>query len=158
MSVIELKKLAKENFEDYFNTLSLMSEWEQRGKLSKEVKDRLYRDLFGEKKKFEGMVVYDDSKCVAICSFLEAYGTFDGKPILWIDDIFVLDEYRGKGIGKKIFLECINQAKQRGCGRAEWLAFGEGPRPFYESFGAKMIKEDAHYRMTEEQFDEALRK
>lgn len=75
---------------------------------------------------------------------------------IWIDDIFVLPEYRGKGIGKKIFLECIGEAKKRGCGRAEWLAFGEGPRPFYESFGAKMIKDDAHYRMTEDQFDRIL--
>ncbi|MEK7673122.1 MAG: GNAT family N-acetyltransferase [Patescibacteria group bacterium] len=151
-----LKKLDEKNFADYYEVLNLMSGWQAGKPLESGVKERLYEDAFGVKRRYEGLLAFEDQKCVGISSFFELYSTFAGRPVFWIDDIFVLEEYRGKGVGKKVFLECIKMAKERNCDRAEWHAFGDGPKKFYENFGARNMTEHSHYRLDSNQFNNIL--
>ena len=142
----EIRKLDRENFERYFELLSQMSEWEDRGKLEVEVKERLESDYFCEQPKYEVLIALVDGALAGFICFLQTYATFDAKPIMYIEDLFLLEQYRGHGLGKALFEGAMKIAQERGYSRIELLAFGEGPRKFYEKFGFKCEEQNHHYR------------
>ena len=83
--------------------------------------------------------------------FFHNYSTFLGKPGLYIEDLFVREKFRGRGIGKALFLECARLAKERNCGRMEWVVLDWNPaRVFYEKMGAYPLTEWLIYRMDED--------
>lgn len=91
--------------------------------------------------------------------FFHNFSTFVGKPGLYIEDIFVKPEFRGKGIGKAMFLHCVKLAKERNCGRMEWAVLDWNPaREFYEHLGGSSVNGWQIYRMDEEKFESALEK
>ncbi|MDW5551630.1 GNAT family N-acetyltransferase [Methanosarcina sp.] len=91
--------------------------------------------------------------------FFHNFSTFVGKPGLYIEDIFVKPEFRGKGIGKAMFLHCVKLAKERNCGRMEWAVLDwNSARKFYEHLGGSPVNEWNIYRMNEEKFENVLEK
>lgn len=75
---------------------------------------------------------------VGLTIFFTNYSTFLAKPGLYLEDLFVLPEFRGRGVGKALLLDLAKLANQRGCGRMEWtvLDWNEPAIAFYESIGA----------------------
>ncbi len=71
--------------------------------------------------------------------FFTNYSTFLAKPGLYLEDLFVNPEFRGRGIGKSLLLHLAKLANQRGCGRMEWtvLDWNKAAIAFYESLGAE---------------------
>ncbi len=143
---MEIKKLDIESFDQFFDLLSQMSEWEDRGALAIEVKERLRGDYFCEQPKYESLVAMDQGKLAGFIVFLKTYATFDAKQIMYIEDLFLREEYRGHGVGGTLFERAMEIAKERGYSRIELLAFGEGPKKFYEKFGFKLEPQNNHYR------------
>ncbi|WP_243683845.1 GNAT family N-acetyltransferase [Methanosarcina barkeri] len=76
--------------------------------------------MFGNKPYAEVFFAELDGVPVGFTVFFHNFSTFVGKPGLYIEDIFVKPEFRGKGIGKAMFLHCVKLAKERNCGRIEW--------------------------------------
>lgn len=78
------------------------------------------------------------------------YSTFLAKPGLYLEDLFVLPEFRGKGVGKSLLLHLAKLANARGCGRMEWsvLDWNQPAIEFYESLGARRMKEWQICRLT----------
>ncbi|HWA26550.1 MAG TPA: GNAT family N-acetyltransferase [Lacunisphaera sp.] len=70
------------------------------------------------------------------------YSTFLARPGLYLEDLFVRPEFRGRGLGKALLLHLAKLANQRGCGRMEWtvLDWNQPAIDFYESLGAKRMK------------------
>ena len=87
---------------------------------------------------------------VGFALFFYNFSTFLGLPGLYIEDIFVLPEFRRRGIGKAIFTELARIALQRGCGRLEWscLDWNTPSIAFYKSLGAIPMDEWTVYRVT----------
>ena len=78
------------------------------------------------------------------------YSTFLARPGLYLEDLFVNPEYRGRGIGKALLLHLAKIANARGCGRMEWtvLDWNQPAIDFYESLGARRLKEWQICRLT----------
>jgi len=81
--------------------------------------------------------------------YFYTYSTFTGKPTLYIEDIIILEEYRGKGIGTKLLVELAKIALEKDCGRMEWsvLNWNEPSIQFYKNLGAFPMNEWTVYRM-----------
>jgi ribosomal protein S18 acetylase RimI-like enzyme len=78
------------------------------------------------------------------------YSTFLARPGLYIEDLFVSPQFRGRGVGKALLVHLAKLANARGCGRMEWsvLDWNEPAIRFYESFGARRMKEWQICRLT----------
>lgn len=127
-------------------------------KLSDEVKateDSLKESLFSAKNTAYALLAFIDDKAVAYAIYFYNFSTFKGKKGLYLEDIFVLPEYRGRGIGKKLFLHLVEIARNENCGRLEWsvLNWNKPAIDFYISLGASPMNEWTVYRLDEEQFD-----
>ncbi len=82
--------------------------------------------------------------------FFTNYSTFLAKPGLYLEDLFVLPEQRGRGLGRALLLHLARLANQRGCGRMEWsvLDWNQPAIDFYESLGARRMREWQICRLT----------
>lgn len=105
----------------------------------------LAESLFGEKRHAEVIFAYaqktDESTLepAGMALYFHNFSTFLGRPGLYLEDLFVDKEFRGKGIGKKLLTQLAVIAKERSCARYEWvcLDWNKPSRELYESLGAK---------------------
>lgn len=112
----------------------------------------LLREWIFEKKKAEVIFVSENGQEVGFALFFHNYSTFVGRAGLYLEDLFVLPEYRGKGYGKALLKELAKIAVERKCGRMEWacLNWNQPSINFYLSIGAKPMKDWTVYRLTED--------
>lgn len=105
-----------------------------------------------DKKGAEVIFIMEGEKEVGFSLYFYNFSTFLTKQTLYLEDIFVLEDYRGKGYGKKMFDFLIKKAKDEDLGRIEWvcLNWNEPSIKFYESLGAKPMDEWTTFRLTEE--------
>ncbi len=108
----------------------------------------IYDSLFV---KHDAEVVFgcEDGVPVGFALFFHNFSTFVGRKGLYLEDLFVIPEKRGKGYGKALLLYLVNLAKERNCGRMEWvcLDWNEPSIKFYKSLGAKAMDEWTIYRL-----------
>lgn len=121
-------------------------------KLQNEVvatEDILYEWIF-EKHKAEVIFVLDEGKEVGFALFFHNFSTFLGRSGLYLEDLYVLPQYRGKGYGKGLLSHLASIAVERGCGRMEWvcLNWNQPSIDFYRSLGAVPMNDWTIYRLT----------
>ena len=111
---------------------------------------QLARDLFGARPAAEALLVESAAGVVGFALFFGNYSTFLTRPGLYLEDIFVLPECRGQGMGKALLRAVARIADERGCGRLEWsvLAWNTSAIGFYESLGAKVLPDWRICRVT----------
>lgn len=116
----------------------------------------LREHLFGTRPYAEVLIAEEDGVKVGFALFFHNFSTFLGQPGIYLEDLFVKPEYRGKGHGKELLATLAKVAMQRGCGRLEWavLDWNTPSIGFYESLGAKANGDWTVYRLT----GEALKK
>ena len=109
-----------------------------------QLKENIFKNNFAEV-----VIAEENSKPVGFALYFFNFSTFLGKPGLYLEDLFVEDECRGKGYGKKLLLHLVKIAKEKNCGRMEWsvLNWNEPAIKFYESLGAKGMDEWTVYRL-----------
>jgi len=127
-------------------------------KLSHEVvatAETLRSSLFGENPKAFCLIAEWNGAPVGFALYFYNYSTFLGKPGIYLEDLFVSPNVRGKGIGKSILKHLAAKAKAEGCGRLEWwvLDWNEPSIAFYESLGAVAMDEWTVYRVTGDALD-----
>ncbi|MCC5857342.1 MAG: GNAT family N-acetyltransferase [Ectothiorhodospiraceae bacterium] len=100
--------------------------------------DSLREWLFGERRVAEVLIGEWQHRPVAFALFFHNFSTFLGKPGIYLEDLFVKPEMRGKGIGRLMLTYLAQLARERGCGRLEWsvLNWNEPAIRFYRSIGA----------------------
>ena len=105
-----------------------------------------------EKKKAECIFACENGKEVGFALFFHNFSTFLGRAGIYLEDLFVLPEYRGKGYGKAILKELARIAVERKCGRLEWwcLDWNKPSIDFYLSLGAEQMSDWTVYRLTGE--------
>jgi GNAT superfamily N-acetyltransferase len=106
--------------------------------------------LFGERPVAEVVLAYVDTTVVGFALFFHNFSTFLGRPGLYLEDLFVKPEWRGRGIGQRLLVHLAAIAVERGCGRMEWnvLDWNEPALRFYERMGARVMKEWKLCRLT----------
>ena len=110
----------------------------------------LLREWIFEKQKAEVIFALEDGREVGFALFFHNFSTFVGRAGLYLEDLFVLPEYRKRGHGKALILELAHIANERGCGRMEWscLDWNQPSIDFYLSLGAKPMNEWTTYRLS----------
>ena len=110
--------------------------------------EALLREWIFEKKKAEVIFAVEDGKELGFALFFHNFSTFLGRAGIYLEDLFVLPEYRGRGHGKSLIRELAKIAVERGCGRLEWscLDWNTPSIDFYLSLGAEQMSEWTVYR------------
>lgn len=114
--------------------------------------EEVLREWVFEKRKAEVIFALENGKEVGFALFFHNFSTFLGRAGIYLEDLFVLPEYRGKGYGKGLILTLARIAAERGCGRLEWwcLDWNTPSIEFYRSLGAVPMDEWTVYRITGE--------
>ena len=112
----------------------------------------LLREWIFEKQRAEVIFPMMDGKEIGFALFFHNFSTFLGRAGLYLEDLFILPEYRGKGYGKATLKQLARIAVERGCGRREWycLDWNKPSIDFYLSLGAQPLDEWTTYRLTGE--------
>jgi len=113
--------------------------------------EKLDRALFGERPYAETLIAEDDAgKAVGFALFFHNFSTFLAQPGIYLEDLFVLPEQRGAGIGRALLERLAQIAVERGCGRLEWavLDWNVDAIRFYQRLGAKPNADWTVYRLT----------
>ena len=123
-------------------------------KMSDEVvaTEELLCEWIFEKKKAEVIFAMENGREVGFALFFHNFSTFLGRSGIYLEDLFVKPEYRGRGHGKALIRELARITVERGCGRLEWccLDWNKPSIDFYLSLGAKPLDEWTIYRLTGE--------
>jgi GNAT superfamily N-acetyltransferase len=112
--------------------------------------DTLRQSLFGAMPRAEVLLAYDDDRPVGFAVFFHNFSTFLGKPGLYLEDLFVIPEMRGKGFGRALLARLAKIACDRNCGRFEWavLDWNKPSIEFYKKLGAVPMEEWTIFRVT----------
>lgn len=112
--------------------------------------EELLSEWIFDKQKAEVIFALENDKEVGFALFFNNFSTFLGKSGIYLEDLFVLPEYRGKGYGKGLLKTLAKLAVERGCGRLEWwcLDWNTPSIEFYKSLGALPMKDWTTYRIT----------
>ncbi|WP_407930701.1 N-acetyltransferase family protein, partial [Ignavibacterium album] len=150
-------KIRRAGRSDIPNILMLIKELAEYEKLLQEVvttEKHLEEAIFGDKKFVEVLIAEFNGELAGQTIFFHNFSTFIGRPGLYIEDLYVRPQFRGKGIGKALLNEVIKLAKERNCGRVEWvvLDWNQPAIEFYKSIGAKAMDEWTIFRLTEDKF------
>ena len=110
----------------------------------------LKETLFGEKPQAETLLAFEGDTPVGFALFFSNYSTFLGHSGIHLEDLFVLESFRGRGYGKELLDKMQDIAKERNAGRLEWnvLDWNTPAIEFYESMGANPVSGWTTYRMT----------
>ena len=110
----------------------------------------LRETLFGARPAADVIIGYTGDTPVGFALFFPNYSTFLGKPGLYLEDLFVLPEWRGHGFGRGLLTQLAKIAVERGCGRFEWsvLDWNEPAIGFYKSLGATLMDGWSIFRVT----------
>ena len=106
--------------------------------------------LFGERPAAEVLLALEGDSPVGFAVFFHNFSTWLGRPGLYLEDLFVKPEKRGKGYGRALLIALAKTALDRGCGRMEWavLDWNEPAIKFYRALGAKPMDEWTVFRLT----------
>jgi GNAT superfamily N-acetyltransferase len=110
----------------------------------------LRETLFGPQPSAEVVIAYAGDTPAGFALFFHNYSTFLGRPGIYLEDLFVVPEYRGHGFGKALIAHLAALAVERGCGRFEWsvLDWNEPAIGFYKKLGAKQMDAWRIFRVT----------
>ena len=152
-NLIEIKQVNAENFDEFLGLIDKLAEFEKLVSPDEEAKRRLRRDCLSDKPKFQAFVGKIGTKYVSYVIFFFTYSSFLALPTLFLEDIFILEEYRRQGMGKKMFDFLKETAKREGCGRIEFtvLKWNKSAQEFYEKNKARRL-EWFLYRLAKEDF------
>ncbi len=105
--------------------------------------------LFGERPMAEVIIGEIDGMAQGFALFFHNFSTFEGRPGIYLEDLFVEPEARGSGLGKALLARLAQLAMERGCARLEWavLDWNEPSIAFYKALGAKPMDEWTVFRM-----------
>jgi GNAT superfamily N-acetyltransferase len=106
--------------------------------------------LFGERPAAEVLLAFEGQSPVGFAVFFYNFSTWLGRPGLYLEDLFVKPDKRGKGYGRALLVELAKIARDRECGRMEWavLDWNEPAIKFYRALGAKLMDEWTVFRLT----------
>ncbi len=149
MSKFKLRETSREDTGLIFKFIKELAIYE---KMLDEVvgTEELLEDHIFNKKRVEVLIAEEDDKPIGFCLYFYNFSTFQGRSGIYLEDIYILPEYRGKGYGKIIFKELAKIAIERNCGRMEWscLDWNKPSIDFYTKLGAVPMDEWTVYRLT----------
>lgn len=130
-----------------------LAEYEREPHAATATEDDLLRDGWGAEPKFRCLIAEWDGAPAGFALYFYNYSTWLGRPGLYLEDLFVRPEYRGRGIGKAVLVRLAQIAVSENCGRFQWqvLDWNKPAIDFYRSLGGKFLIEWLTVRLEGEQ-------
>ena len=151
ISKTEFRPAVREDCAKILKFIKALAEYEKMADQVVATEELLEQQLFDEKKA-EVIFALEEGKEVGFALFFHNFSTFLGRAGLYLEDLYVLPEYRGRGHGKALLKELARIAVERGCGRLDWwcLDWNRPSIDFYLSLGAQPMEDWTVYRLTGE--------
>jgi GNAT superfamily N-acetyltransferase len=129
--------------------IDALADYEKLDRPTDAARERLVADLFGPTPRIECYLGFVGDCAAGYAIVVETYSSFLALPTLYLEDLFVLPQHRGKRLGYALFERCRDEAVQRGCGRMEWtvLNWNRLAIEFYERIGGRKMDEWHLYRI-----------
>ena len=151
MAELSFRFAAREDTPKILAFIRALAEYEQMADQVVASEELLERQLF-DQNAAEVLFALEDGLEVGFALFFHNFSTFLGRAGLYLEDLYVLPEHRGKGYGKALLRQLARIALQRGCGRMEWwcLDWNRPSIDFYLSLGAEPMSDWTVYRLSGE--------
>ena len=148
-----ITKVSHSNFQELLTLIEQLAFYEQVNPPDEQGRQRLRKDCLGDKPLFEAYLASREQQPIGYLIVYYIYSSFLALPVLFIEDVFVIEEYRRQGYGQQLFDFCKQLAKQKGCGRMEWNVYtwNTPALRFYEKNHAKKL-DKYYYRLDRNQF------
>ncbi len=153
---LRFEKVDGDNFDEFFGLLLKLAEFEKLVPPDGKARARMKRHVTREHPYYEAYLGRSGPEAVGYTIFYMAYSSFMGKPTLYLEDLFILEEHRRKGYGRRFFDLLFKLAVKRGCGRMEWCAldWNKNALDLYDKLGARRLNEWVFFRMSEDRIKE----
>ncbi len=146
---VTVRMAAKEDAGVLLTLIDALADYEKLAPPGPDAKQRLVADIFGERPRLEAYLAFIGETPAGYALVLETYSSFLALPTLYLEDIFVLEQYRNHKAGLALFLYIASLAKSRGCGRLDFtvLDWNTSAQRFYARLGAAHQSEWHLYRI-----------
>jgi GNAT superfamily N-acetyltransferase len=141
--MLQLRPAQAEDVPTILKLIRGLAEYEHVPEAAQATEPDLLRDGFGPQPRFHCVLAEWDGRTAGFALYFYNYSTWKGRPGIFLDDLFVWPEFRGRGIGKALLLHVGRIAAEQNCGRYEWLVLDWNTPSirFYESLGAQLMKQ-----------------
>jgi len=155
---IKVRKALPSDGSTIIALVNALADYEKLAPPDAEARQRLLVDIFAPRPRLECYLAEADGRPVGYAFVFETYSSFLALPTLYLEDLFVLPEWRGRKAGFSLFRAMVAEASARGCGRMEWtvLDWNEPAINFYRRSGAKYMKEWHLYRLVRDEMKNLL--
>ncbi len=147
---IKIFKASRNDFKDILKLINELAMFEKLEPPDTKAQKRLLKDAFGKRPKFRVLLAKTKDETVGYAFYFYTYSSFLARETLYLEDIFISENYRRYGIGKMLMDELLKIAKKNKCGRMEWvvLDWNTNAINFYEKLGAAHLKDWLTYRIS----------
>jgi GNAT superfamily N-acetyltransferase len=134
---IEIRSAGREDVPTIFRLIRELADFEMLGHAVRGDERLLEESLF-ERRAAEALLIEEGGEAVGYAIFFTTFSTFECRPGLWLEDVYVRPDWRRRGIGREVLTHIARLAVERDCARIEWLAlnWNEPALRFYEALGA----------------------
>ncbi len=141
--MLKIRATTREDVSVLLSLIRELAKYEKKPHKAVVAEEDLLRDGFGPQQKFRALIATWEDEPAGYASFFYFYSTFQGRPALFLEDLFVLDKFRGKGIGKALLAEVASLAIDENCFGLRWevLDWNRPAIEFYEKLGATFLNE-----------------
>jgi GNAT superfamily N-acetyltransferase len=157
---VPLRRARQSDLDTIIDLIRGLAEYEREPDAVRLEREDLRRHLFGPRPYAEVIMAETaGGDTVGFALFFHNFSTWTGKPGIYLEDLFVRPEHRGKGYGRALLVELARLAVERGCGRLEWsvLDWNEPALRFYRALGAEAMDEWTVQRVTGEALERLAR-
>lgn len=149
-SKFRIEPVSEEEVPLLLNLIRGLAEYERLLDSVSATEERLRASLFGERPYAEAILAYENDRPVGYAIYFFTYSSFVGLPGLYLEDLFVVAESRGSGVGRHLLASVAKTAVDKGCVRMEWavLNWNEPAIGFYKKLGAEPMNEWTVYRLS----------
>jgi GNAT superfamily N-acetyltransferase len=138
---IVLRRAGPEDAATLIGLICALADFEDLTPPDEAARARLVEHGFGPQPRFEVFFAEVEGRAVGYTISFETYSTFLARPTFYLEDLFVLPDYRKLGVGWALFRNCVTEARRRECGRMDWqvLTWNENAIAFYEKLGGSRL-------------------
>jgi GNAT superfamily N-acetyltransferase len=149
---VTIRPCRPDDAEALVNLVRELAVYENLEEFARATPEQIRAHFFGPRPFAEAILAEVEGEPVGFAIFFGTYSTFRGQPGLYLEDIFVREEHRGRGIGRALLATVARIAVDRGCGRVEWsvLDWNEPAIGFYRALGAHPLDQWTVYRIDDE--------
>lgn len=145
----DVRALVASDVPALLDLIDALADYENLPRPDEAARRRLAADAVASPPRFEALLAEVDGRVSGYAIFFMTYSTFLARPTLYLEDLFVLPDARGRGAGAALFKACAAEAVRRECGRMEWvvLDWNTPSIEFYQRRGARQLKTWLPYRL-----------